>query len=255
MRMIGKALAFLCIALCVIIQFDFTQWYILIWIAGISTIVLVLTFFVRVIESQRMLWFFVVICSLVALSVRILKVDYPINAIALFGLAFSYVAVAERGLIRKCLLRVSWRSWIGLSLVYTVLSIAGLGLWVHYSSVLSLEYLENKNILTLLIMGILFPVFNAIYEEFLFRGYLLAALISAGTSRLTAVIVQASSFAAIHYAGGFPGGIAGFIMTFIYGALMGHLYIKYKSLVPCLISHLLCDMAVFVMLVWRAYGY
>jgi len=71
--------------------------------------------------------------------------------------------------------------------------------------------------------ALVFSLVNAAFEEAVYRGVLQGAL---NTARLTApavLILQAVAFAALHFRAGFPRGIGGLGLRFVYGVLLGEL--------------------------------
>jgi membrane protease YdiL (CAAX protease family) len=76
-------------------------------------------------------------------------------------------------------------------------------------------------------------------EEIAFRGYLMTRLRLLGktNSWIVPTLVSAVAFGACHA----YQGIAGFILIAIYGVLFSLLYIKTRSLWPCIIAHFLQD--------------
>ena len=75
----------------------------------------------------------------------------------------------------------------------------------------------------------------------MYRGVLQGAL---DTARLTApavLILQAVAFAALHFRAGFPRGIGGLGVTFVYGVLLGELRRCAGGLAAPFITHVLTD--------------
>ena len=79
-----------------------------------------------------------------------------------------------------------------------------------------------------------FALTNAAMEEIIFRGIMMEALDNAiGAGHLSNVI-QAFSFGAVHYQSGFPNGLCGFVMVFVYGLMLGMLRRQSRGLLaPC----------------------
>jgi len=79
----------------------------------------------------------------------------------------------------------------------------------------------------------------AFCEESMFRGYLMTRLRLVGEfkSWLIPVILSAVAFGACHAYQGLPG----FILLSIYGAMFSLLYIRTKSIWPCIIAHFFQD--------------
>jgi CAAX protease family protein len=93
-----------------------------------------------------------------------------------------------------------------------------------------------------------FAMLNAAMEEIVFRGIMMQALDSAlGDGNLT-VAIQAVSFAAFHYLAGFPNGVWGFAMVFVYGFMLGVLRRQSQGMLASWIAHVLADIAIFTIL-------
>ena len=90
----------------------------------------------------------------------------------------------------------------------------------------------------------LFALMNAFAEEVVFRGVMQAALSKAFRRRSVVLILQASAFAAFHFAGGFPNGYAGYLMTFVYGLVMGHLRDRTQGLLAPYCTHVAADLTI-----------
>jgi membrane protease YdiL (CAAX protease family) len=71
--------------------------------------------------------------------------------------------------------------------------------------------------------AILFSVVNAALEEAVYRGVVLHALESALGSGVAVLVLQAAAFAALHFQAGFPRGLVGVGLTFVYGLALGML--------------------------------
>ncbi len=98
-----------------------------------------------------------------------------------------------------------------------------------------------------LIFGLGIPIFalaNAFAEEAIFRGITQTALMQAFGHSYTAVILQASAFAAFHFVSGFPNGYVGCIMTFFYGIMLGYLRERSQGLLAPYSAHFVADLAI-----------
>ena len=93
-----------------------------------------------------------------------------------------------------------------------------------------------------------FAMLNAAMEEIVFRGIIMQALDSAlGAGNLT-VVIQAGSFASFHYLAGFPNGVWGFAMVFVYGFMLGMLRRRAQGILAPWIAHVLADITIFAIL-------
>ncbi|MBF0311951.1 MAG: CPBP family intramembrane metalloprotease [Oligoflexia bacterium] len=141
-------------------------------------------------------------------------------------------------------------------ILYTVVSAAGLIFWYKIANpTLPMEMdLKSASILKIITIGAMFSLINSFYEEIIFRGIYLKFLSNATSSTFIAITVQAIIFGLIHFLNGVPSGFIGVLLTFFYALMMGHLYLKTKSLVPCIIAHLLCDGVVYGLIVFNNLG-
>lgn len=57
-------------------------------------------------------------------------------------------------------------------------------------------------------------------------------------------MLQATAFAALHYQTGFPRGLAGVGLTFIYGLVLGAIRRYAGGLVAVVVTHVLTDLAI-----------
>lgn len=96
--------------------------------------------------------------------------------------------------------------------------------------------------------GLVFAVINAAMEETVFRGVVMEALDSALGAGYLSVCFQAISFAALHYLAGFPSGVTGFILTFIYGLILGAVRRFSQGMLASFIAHIAADMMIFSIL-------
>lgn len=95
------------------------------------------------------------------------------------------------------------------------------------------------------LIGIFFAVLNAVMEESVFRGVVMESLDSALGAGYWAVIIQAIPFAALHVLSGFPSGVPGFIMTFIYGIMLGSIRRLSKGMLAPIATHMATDLTIF----------
>lgn len=85
-------------------------------------------------------------------------------------------------------------------------------------------------------------IVGPIVEEFVFRWGVLGGLLGRGTKPWIAILVSALCFSAVH------GNLLQAPPAFISGVLLGIIYIRTKSLVPCIAAHIINNtLAVFLM--------
>ena len=99
------------------------------------------------------------------------------------------------------------------------------------------------------IAGLGFAIFNATMEEVVFRGIVMDATDRALGYNFISVVVQAVPFAAFHYLVGFPNGLLGFFMVFVYGVMLGAVRRASKGMLAPLMAHVAADITIFTILV------
>ena len=90
----------------------------------------------------------------------------------------------------------------------------------------------------------MFSVVNAAVEEAAYRGVVLGALETARVPTATALVLQAAAFAALHFQAGFPRGLVGVALTFVYGLVLGALRRRAGGLLAPVITHVLTDLVI-----------
>lgn len=89
----------------------------------------------------------------------------------------------------------------------------------------------------------LFALFNAFAEEIVYRGVLQEALLRVFSSPV-AILLQASAFAAAHVASGFPNGVVGYVMTLVYGTMLGYVRVRTGGMLAPYLAHVLADLVI-----------
>ena len=99
--------------------------------------------------------------------------------------------------------------------------------------------------LWLLALGaIVFSLVNATLEEAAYRGVVQHSLERAMGPGTTALVLQAAAFAALHYQAGFPRGVVGSGLTFIYGLALGTIRRHSGGLMAPVVAHVLTDLVI-----------
>ncbi|MBS0625097.1 MAG: CPBP family intramembrane metalloprotease [Verrucomicrobia bacterium] len=162
-----------------------------------------------------------------------------VAGIALCGFFFSFDWIP----IGKCS-----TSLFLLGLLFIVLSSSALILWYKLSNpdVSDLQKIVAEVPVSWLIpLGLLFSLVNAFAEEFLFRGLIFSALQKMGST--AAILIQAATFGCCHYHG-FPRGLFGVCLAFIYGLMMGYLRHKSQGLATPWFFHIFADLTIVAIL-------
>ena len=141
--------------------------------------------------------------------------------------------------------------WVAIIFV-SIIASSSLVLWGLWADnlgvgVATITELKKHGTILLLLVIPLMSLLNAIVEETVFRGIIQTELSNIFTNS-TAILIQALLFAAFHYAGGFPNGIMGFGMTFVYACALGIMRHKVKGLLAPIITHWLADLTIVVFL-------
>ncbi len=92
--------------------------------------------------------------------------------------------------------------------------------------------------------ALLFSLVNAAVEEAAYRGVVLGALNKARITSPAALVLQAMAFAALHFRAGFPRGVVGVELTFVYGLVLGEICRRAGGLMAPFITHVLTDMVI-----------
>ena len=90
----------------------------------------------------------------------------------------------------------------------------------------------------------MFSLVNAVLEEGAYRGVLQHSLDRTLGAGSLALVLQATAFAALHYQAGFPRGVAGVGLTFVYGLVLGAMRRHAGGLMAPVITHVLTDLMI-----------
>ena len=137
----------------------------------------------------------------------------------------------------------------------SVFSTAALILWAYSTNHLGLgeQFVKGFGSASrLLIYGVYVPAFallNAMAEEAVYRGLVQESLTRAFRHPALILFLQASAFAAVHYASGFPNGVVGYFMVLIYGSMLGYLRMRTNGILAPFIAHVIADTAIAMLLI------
>jgi len=146
---------------------------------------------------------------------------------------------------------------IALFLITSLLASGALLVWAHWTHNLGLAEKMVSGLRLypkwlLIILGIpLFALLNALVEELIYRGLLQEALRDIFRRRILVIFLQATAFAAAHFASGFPNGIIGYLMVLVYGMMLGYLRERCGGLLVPVLTHILADLTIFYFMVIR----
>jgi len=224
----------------------FLKGKIVFYIPAVQLLLSIITF---VIDSKRLRDFF--FWPLLTLS--ILFLPWPVQFIA----PLSVYLVVYALVLRKDKNREKWltlgilnKPVIIMMSVVIVLTSASLLLW-YFLADPDITDLKNSfpksGLFMLIIYGILFSVFNSIWEEFIIKGILWDGLEQLHLHFIILNIIQAVLFGVLHI-NGFPRGLTGAILAAVYGFLIGIIRKKSKGLLAPCITHTCADSTIFVIL-------
>jgi membrane protease YdiL (CAAX protease family) len=187
-----------------------------------------------------------ILLSLVKLNVFILYVLIPfiISTAVIFPFhptrkALSWVKVGKIDRISLILLGL-----------ICVLSIGALIAWAYWTDNLGLGVQLAQGVShcpkwLIFFVGVpLFAIVNAFGEEVIYRGVLQEALMRVFKNMAIVLALQASAFAAAHFAFGFPNGYVGYVMVFAWGLMLGYLRIRTAGMLAPYLAHVIADLII-----------
>jgi hypothetical protein len=170
----------------------------------------------------------------------------PLIVATLIILPFKATRQALRWLRIGTIDRLSWV----LLAVTSLLSVAALLIWAYWTDNLGMG-IQNMRAFSQyplwLVAGVVVPVFalvNAALEEAVYRGILQEGLMHVLTNNALILVLQASAFAAAHFAVGFPNGAMGYLMVFTWGTMLGYLRIRTIGMIIPYLAHVLADLVI-----------
>jgi len=109
------------------------------------------------------------------------------------------------------------------------------------------EFIPDAGLGVLVLYGILFAVSNALFEEFFARAILYDGFLAATGRAAAAIVLQALVFALWHY-NGFPGGVSGVALVFVWSVLLGWLRLRSGGMAAPVIVHIFADGTIGILL-------
>lgn len=119
--------------------------------------------------------------------------------------------------------------------------------WIAYDLSKYTKNLPNVSWIWIIIYGVVFALFNSIAEEYLSRGMLCNGLEKILRNKIAIIIIQAVIFGVFHYHG-FPGGMIGMIMVFVWSVVLGVIRYRTNGLIGVLIGHFFADFTIYFIL-------
>lgn len=112
------------------------------------------------------------------------------------------------------------------------------------------EALRRLPLRLIMVFGVpVFALLNALAEEGIYRGVLQEALDRATGGTTLVLFIQASAYAAAHYAGGFPNGLNGYLMALAYGVALGFIRQWTGGMLGPFLAHFMADLTIGYILV------
>ncbi len=139
----------------------------------------------------------------------------------------------------------------GIIIGISIISVFSLAAWAKWTDNLGIAVNMAEGVLhypVWIVAVLLIPCFallNSLAEEIVYRGVLQTALSEGFTNCHLVIALQATAFASLHFAAGFPNGLTGYAMTFIYGAVLGYLRKHTNGMLSPILCHIVADMAIF----------
>lgn len=158
-------------------------------------------------------------------SVNKVKVRYIIDG-ALFGIGFYGAFQGLAFLLSK--IPFAWVQWI-----------------FETQNNMASTQLEGNIVLSILYLGIFAPV----CEELVFRGLMLTSL-KGYLPKWAGIIVCALCFGVVHY----PSPMA-MVVTFVLGIMLGWIFYRTGSLIPCILVHMLFNLSNFLLYIPKNIGF
>lgn len=154
---------------------------------------------------------------------------------------------------------ITWLKWgkldrtsLVLIILMIIVSAAALYVWtLFFKSEIDKfqKFIPNVSITLLIAYGLLFPLFNSLFEEFMARAVLYDGFAALCKNISVVIAAQACIFSLWHY-GGFPGGIFGVIMVFIWSIFLGIIRFRTQGMLPVIIAHYCADLTIAVILLF-----
>lgn len=127
--------------------------------------------------------------------------------------------------------------------------VAGLVVWAWYAPRRAeladlVEMVPDWPLSILIPAGVGFAVINALLEEAVYRGVVQEALEKVAGLGAISLVLQAAAFATLHFQAGFPRGVPGIGLAFLYGLVLGVLRRRSGGLAVPVVTHLVTDLVI-----------
>ena len=112
-----------------------------------------------------------------------------------------------------------------------------------------MKMVPAESVIVIIIIGILFSVFNSMWEEIILKGILWNGLELFISNIIVINLFQAVLFGVMHY-NGFPRGVVGAVLAGVYGLLIGFIRKYSKGLLAPIITHFFADATIFALIIF-----
>ncbi len=226
------------------------------WTAGAAILLFVIAAILREIQAVHLM----LLCAVTAAAPFLLTAlhfapSHPWPSSTLIPILLYLAVTLAVPSLRKSILWMRpgrpGRDVLLLTAVTAVLSGIALYLWyraLHPDLSPHLANMPTMPVWLFPLAGLGFSLLNAAMEEFVFRGVVMQALDGALGAGNASITVQAWLFGAAHYIHGFPNGVSGLVMTFVYGVLLGAIRRRSGGMLAPWLAHACGDMVVFTIL-------
>jgi len=180
---------------------------------------------------------------------------FPANVLIIIILLYLFLFRLKKwDRARLFLIRGNIKKTLGIVILFSMLSIVSLVIWFIFQKENAYaKFIPELPIPILLPLGIGFGIINGFYEEGLSRSILLSHF----TEQIGfkgAMLLQSFWFSFLHYQSGFPSGIIGIGLTFVFGLMMGYLVYRTKGLLVPIVIHVLADFTIFILVILRIHN-
>lgn len=177
---------------------------------------------------------------------------FPANNVIVIVLLYLFLFFLRKSNRKKMfLIKGETNGIFVISIFFAILSIASLAVWFLFRGQNPhATFIPDVRLALLIPLGIGFSIVNSIYEEGIFRSILLSHF-SERLGFVWAIVLQAAWFSFLHYQSGFPSGIIGIGLTFVFGMMMGYLVYRTRGLFVPMLIHALADFSIFTLVLLR----
>jgi membrane protease YdiL (CAAX protease family) len=168
-------------------------------------------------------------------------------------LVYLGLIISSRGLRQKIgwlrwgrIDRNSWLLILGLGLI-SAIALAAWAIFIKKDLSQFKAFIPRAPLGLLALYGLVFPAFNALFEEFMARAVLYDGFERILHHSVGIILSQAVVFAFWHY-NGFPGGPIGVAMVFAWSVVLGYLRLRSRGMLAPLLAHYLADFAIVIIL-------